>query len=183
MTVIHAFQKLFEEGGWVLYPIFLVSIIVWYIGIGKTVRVYSYSKAWKRLLSILNKNMPAASIAGMPSAFTTLAVKLKGSQLKKVRQRACAEFMSVVIPRVESGVSTIAACAVMAPLLGLLGTITGMNKMFSIIGLFGFGNPTIMASGISIALQATLTVVDSFTAGAHYGTQLMAANSFHLSKA
>ena len=44
----------------------------------------------------------------------------------------------------------------MAPLLGLLGTITGMNTMFSIIGEFGFGNPTIMANGISMALEATL---------------------------
>jgi biopolymer transport protein ExbD len=165
VIVIHAFEKLFNEGGWVLYPIFLVSIIVWYIGIGKVVRVYRYSKAWKRLLSVLNNNIPVASITGLPLAFKTLAVKLKGSQLKSMRQRACAEFMSVVIPTVESGVSTIAACAVMAPLLGLLGTITGMNRMFSIIGLFGFGNPTIMASGISIALQATLTGLGVAVAG------------------
>jgi biopolymer transport protein ExbD len=45
----------------------------------------------------------------------------------------------------------------MAPLLGLLGTISGMNEMFAVIGQFGFGNPTIMANGISMALQATLT--------------------------
>jgi biopolymer transport protein ExbD len=65
--------------------------------------------------------------------------------------------MSVIIPRVDGNVSTIAACVVIAPLLGLLGTITGMNKMFSVISLFGFGNPTIMANGISIALEASLT--------------------------
>ena len=44
-----------------------------------------------------------------------------------------------------------------SPLLGLLGTISGMNEMFSIIGAFGFGSPSIMASGISMALKATLT--------------------------
>jgi biopolymer transport protein ExbD len=32
-----------------------------------------------------------------------------------------------------------------------------MNEMFTVIGVFGFGNPTIMANGISMALQATLT--------------------------
>jgi biopolymer transport protein ExbD len=163
--VIHAFQKLFDEGGWVLYPIFLVSITVWYLGLGKVILVYNYTKAWKRLISVLDKKIPVASVTGLPEAFTTLVAKLQGSGKATIRQRACAEFMSVVVPGVERGVSTIAACTVGAPLLGLLGTITGMNKMFSIIGLFGFGNPTIMASGISIALQATLTGLGVAVAG------------------
>jgi biopolymer transport protein ExbD len=155
--MIHIFVKLFNEGGWVLYPIFLVSVIVWYIGIGKAVRMRSYWKAWKRLLSALHENAPEASLAGFNPAFATLARKLGGSPQISKRQRACSEFMSVILPRVEGGVSTIAACVVIAPLLGLLGTITGMNEMFSVIGLFGFGNPTIMANGISIALEASLT--------------------------
>ncbi|MBN1577862.1 MAG: biopolymer transporter ExbD [Chitinispirillaceae bacterium] len=155
--MVHAFVKLFNEGGWVLYPIFLVSVIVWYIGIGKAVRLRSCFKARRRLLSALAGNTPAASLAGLPPPFKTLAVKLTSSRKKSMRQRACSEFMGVVIPQVQSGVSTIAACAVIAPLLGLLGTITGMNNIFSVIGIFGFGNPTILSNGISIALQATLT--------------------------
>ncbi len=155
--MVHIFVKLLDEGGWVLYPIFLVSVIVWYIGIGRAVRIRSYLKGWKRLLSGLHDNAPDAFLTGFNPAFTTLARKLRSSAQKSKRQRACSEFMSVILPRVESGVSTIAACAVIAPLLGLLGTITGMNEMFSVIGLFGFGNPTIMAHGISIALEASLT--------------------------
>jgi len=155
--MVHAFVKLFNEGGWVLYPIFLVSVIVWYLGIGKAFRLRRYGKARERLLSALAGNAPVASLAGAPPAFSTLAAKLQSSPKKSKRQWACTEFMNAVLPRIEGGVSTIAACAVIAPLLGLLGTITGMNRMFSVIGLFGFGNPTIMASGISIALQATLT--------------------------
>ena len=155
--MVHIFVKLFNEGGWVLYPIFLVSIVVWYIGIGKAVRIRHYMKTWKRLLSALAENTPAASLTGMHPAFITLARKLQSDTQMSKRQRASSEFMSVILPRVEGGVSTIAACVVIAPLLGLLGTITGMNKMFSVIGLFGFGNPTIMANGISIALQASLT--------------------------
>lgn len=155
--MVHAFVKLFNEGGWVLYPIFLISVIVWYLGIGKSIRIRHYMKARDRLLSALAANAPAASLAGLPSAFKALAVKLRSSGKTSIRQRACSEFMSVVIPKVEGNVSTIAACAVIGPLLGLLGTITGMNRMFSVISLFGFGNPTIMANGISIALQATLT--------------------------
>jgi biopolymer transport protein ExbD len=155
--MVHAFVKLFNEGGWVLYPIFLVSVIVWYIGVGKAVRLRRYLKARRRLHSVLAQNEPNASLTGLPSAFATLARKLMSSREKSKRQWACTEFMSAMIPRIESGVSTIAACAVIAPLLGLLGTITGMNRMFSVISLFGFGNPTIMANGISMALEATLT--------------------------
>jgi biopolymer transport protein ExbD len=155
--MVHIFVKLFNEGGWVLYPIFLVSVIVWYIGIGKAVRIRHYFKEWNHLLLALKENSPAPSLAGMHPAFIKLAGKLRSSAEISKRQRACSEFMSVILPRVEGGVSTIAACVVIAPLLGLLGTITGMNEMFSVIGLFGFGNPTIMASGISIALEASLT--------------------------
>ena len=157
MIMIHAFVKLFHEGGWIIYPIFLVSVMVWYIGIGKIVRLRRYFKARLRFLSALDENAPKASLAGLPSEFNTLAVKLQSSRKKSIRQRACTEFMSAVIPRVQSGVSTISACVVMAPLLGLLGTISGMNSLFSVIAIFGFGNPTIMSHGIGVALRATLT--------------------------
>jgi biopolymer transport protein ExbD len=155
--MVHAFVKLFNEGGWVLYPIFLVSLIIWYIGIGKGFRIQRYMKAWERLHTVLTDNTAITSLTGLPSAFNELAIRLKSSRKTSIRQRACSEFMSIITPKVESGVSTIAACAVISPLLGLMGTITGMNRMFSVIASFGFGNPTIMASGISIALQATLT--------------------------
>jgi biopolymer transport protein ExbD len=155
--MVHAFVKLFNEGGWVLYPIFIVSVIIWYIGIGKVVSLRHYSKAWQRLHSALAQNAPAESLKGLPPLFATLAQKLRNTRQKSKRHWACTEFMSAMIPRIEGGVTTVAACAVISPLLGLLGTITGMNKMFSVISLFGFGNPTIMANGISIALEATLT--------------------------
>ena len=155
--MIHAFEKMFHEGGWIIYPIFVVSVIVWYIGIGKIVRIQSYLITWKRLLSAIAQNKPTASFSRFPPAFTALAVKLQSSTKTSIRRRACTEFMNTVFPEVQNGVSTISACVVIAPLLGLLGTITGMNHMFSVIGIFGFGNPTIMSSGISVALQATLT--------------------------
>lgn len=45
--------------------------------------------------------------------------------------------------------------SVVAPLLGLLGTVTGMIKTFQVITLFGAGDPKLMASGISEALVTT----------------------------
>ena len=77
--MVHAFVKLFNEGGWVLYPIFLTSVIVWYIGIGKTVRIRYYLKTWKRLRSALASDAAAASSAKWPPAFVQLMEKLRSS--------------------------------------------------------------------------------------------------------
>lgn len=46
--------------------------------------------------------------------------------------------------------------AAVAPLLGLLGTVTGMIETFQSITLFGTGDPKLMASGISQALMTTV---------------------------
>jgi biopolymer transport protein ExbB len=51
--------------------------------------------------------------------------------------------------------STILVLAAVAPLLGLLGTVTGMISTFDIITEFGTGNPKLLSSGISVALVTT----------------------------
>lgn len=59
------------------------------------------------------------------------------------------------IPRLERGLTTIAILAAVAPLLGLLGTVTGMIETFQSITLFGAGDPKLMSGGISQALVTT----------------------------
>ncbi len=59
------------------------------------------------------------------------------------------------IPRVESGLSVLAMLGAVAPLLGLLGTVTGMINTFRVITLFGTGDPKLMSGGISEALVTT----------------------------
>jgi len=49
----------------------------------------------------------------------------------------------------------IATCAAVAPMLGLFGTVMGMVHTFETIERFGFGNPVLMADGISEALLTT----------------------------
>jgi biopolymer transport protein ExbB len=56
----------------------------------------------------------------------------------------------------ERGESMIKVLSVVAPLLGLLGTVTGMIQTFQAITLFGTGDPKMMASGISTALVTTV---------------------------
>lgn len=56
----------------------------------------------------------------------------------------------------ESGLSFIKVLYVIAPLLGLLGTVVGMIETFQMITLMGTGDPTAMAGGISKALVTTV---------------------------
>jgi biopolymer transport protein ExbB len=60
------------------------------------------------------------------------------------------------IPALERGTTLIKVLSVVAPLLGLLGTVTGMIKTFQVITLFGAGDPKLMAGGISEALVTTV---------------------------
>jgi biopolymer transport protein ExbB len=59
-------------------------------------------------------------------------------------------------PPLQRGILFIKVVSVVAPLLGLLGTVVGMIQTFQAITLFGAGDPTIMAGGISQALMTTV---------------------------
>lgn len=60
------------------------------------------------------------------------------------------------VPSLESGNTLIKVLGAVAPLLGLLGTVTGMINTFQAITLFGTGDPKLMAGGISQALVTTV---------------------------
>jgi len=60
------------------------------------------------------------------------------------------------VPVLEKGQALVKLLAAVAPLLGLLGTVTGMIETFQAISLFGTGDPKLMAGGISQALMTTL---------------------------
>ena len=58
-------------------------------------------------------------------------------------------------PSIERGLITLAILAAVAPMLGLLGTVSGMIETFQSITLFGTGDPKLMSGGISQALVTT----------------------------
>ncbi|MCB0356381.1 MAG: MotA/TolQ/ExbB proton channel family protein [Bdellovibrionales bacterium] len=60
------------------------------------------------------------------------------------------------LPKLKRGIGTIKILSAVAPLLGLLGTVTGMILTFQSITLFGTGDPKLMAGGISQALMTTV---------------------------
>ncbi|MDY6943680.1 MAG: MotA/TolQ/ExbB proton channel family protein [Pseudomonadota bacterium] len=65
------------------------------------------------------------------------------------------ETISVESSRLNRGLALLAILAAIAPLMGLLGTVTGMIETFQSITLFGTGDPKLMSGGISQALITT----------------------------
>ena len=73
----------------------------------------------------------------------TLGLKLDEAILKEM-------------PMLQRGLWTIALLAAVSPLLGLLGTVTGIIETFQSITLYGTGDPRVMSGGISQALVTTV---------------------------
>lgn len=95
-----------------------------------------------------NKNNPLGRVLAVhqenPSMDTeTLELKLSEAVLRE-------------LPRIETGLTLLKIIAAVAPLLGLLGTVTGMIITFQAITIFGAGDPKAMAGGISQALITTV---------------------------
>ncbi len=89
-----------------------------------------------------------------------------------------AEAIMAERPSIEKGIGAVRIISVVAPLAGLLGTVTGMIVTFQMITLYGTGDPKLMAGGISQALVTTVlgllvaiptTLLHSFTASSAKG--------------
>jgi len=85
----------------------------------------------------------AAYDANRASDTETVELKLSEAALKEM-------------PGLTKGLLFIKVISVVAPLMGLLGTVTGMIKTFQVITLYGAGDPKMMAGGISQALVTTV---------------------------
>ena len=89
-----------------------------------------------------------------------------------------AEAIMAERPSIERGIGAVRIISVVAPLAGLLGTVTGMIVTFQMITLYGTGDPKLMAGGISQALVTTVlgllvaiptTLLHSFTSSSARG--------------
>lgn len=85
----------------------------------------------------------AAYEANQNADTETIELKLSEAALKEM-------------PDLTKGLLFIKVISVVAPLMGLLGTVTGMIKTFQVITLYGAGDPKMMAGGISQALMTTV---------------------------
>jgi biopolymer transport protein ExbB len=67
-----------------------------------------------------------------------------------------ARIVSQVSANAERNLALIKTCVALCPLLGLLGTVTGMIEVFEVMAIAGSGNPRSMASGVSKATVPTM---------------------------
>lgn len=98
------------------------------------------------LASVSNEGEQTRSILKSPAA--------TGQQ--EVLQMMLEEMLLAEVTRLERGHDLVKLLAAVAPLLGLLGTVTGMILTFQSISLFGSGDPKLMAGGVSQALITTV---------------------------
>lgn len=166
MNLYHTVVAYFSAGGELMIPIFLVSLVAWYLALDKLGRInkhYKYRKRYlKALKAIFKGTEPKRKKVGYYPYDLLLA---EAKELKAGEpgnpEILFREFLMSAVPDVQSALATISTWTSVAPLLGLLGTVTGMIATFKVITDFGLGNPGLTAQGISVALlttQAGLTV-------------------------
>ncbi len=159
-------QKFIKAGGPVMYPLLLLPLWAFTLIVLKFIQLFGqrrkHRKTWKICDDYLNKN----EIAGLNKFLESrkdraslLAHTLiqKSSAGKQATLDFAKEMLLGYTAKLGSHLDTLAVLAAVAPLLGLLGTVTGMIRLFGVITSFGTGDPKILAGGISEALITTET--------------------------
>ena len=93
--------------------------------------------------------------AGKATRRMVAAIQEQAGSPRNTLEDVAAEVVHREIPKLERFGSAILVIAAVAPLLGLLGTVTGMIATFDIITEFGTGDPKMLSGGISTALITT----------------------------
>ena len=143
-------QERVDQGGIVGYCIIGLGLIGLLIALWRWVVLTSAARLVSAQLkaSSANPNNPLGRVLAAyeqhKNADTeTIELKLSEAALKEM-------------PALTKGLLFIKIISVVAPLMGLLGTVTGMIKTFQVITLYGAGDPKLMAGGISQALVTTV---------------------------
>ncbi|EKE82851.1 MotA/TolQ/ExbB proton channel family protein [Idiomarina xiamenensis] len=81
-------------------------------------------------------------------------------------------WVSEANDKLNARILLIKTCVALCPLVGLLGTVTGMIAVFEIMAVQGTGNPRLMASGISMATIPTMAGMVAALSGMFFATRL-----------
>ena len=157
---------LIDRGGVILIIIIALSVVA--IGIIVERLLYlrkmrmDESVVLNRLKSAVSKGHYEEALAicdASPSPITNLSrVGIEHRNYpEEVIKAMITDAANLEIPRMERFLSTLGTIAHIAPLLGLLGTVTGNIQAFGVLGDFGAvgGNPAVLARGIAEALITT----------------------------
>ena len=96
------------------------------------------------------------AVLGTPLGRILLAAQGSNGHDVDTLELEVSEAVLAETPRINAYIPFLKIIAAVAPLMGLLGTVTGMIVTFQAITLFGAGDPRLMAGGISQALMTTV---------------------------
>ncbi|MEP1384463.1 MAG: MotA/TolQ/ExbB proton channel family protein [Paraglaciecola sp.] len=155
------FEHVLKGGKWAI-PIVFFAVFALIIALIKVVQLGRLSKVIRFTPSILSN----ALVKNQDTAQSQIIGKVKGMQkrlldiavtAKSANERDDQLFMQLQDDktRLERWIGAIGMTAAVSPLLGLLGTVSGMIETFKMMTLFGSGDPEVVSGGIAQALVTT----------------------------
>jgi len=153
-----------KAGGWIMAPIILCSVLAlaivlerfWTLRRSKVVPadVQGKVEAWANT-DDLDYSHLAALRKGSPLGEVLAAALLNRHRSREILKEAVEESGRHVVHELQRFLNTLGTIADITPLLGLLGTVLGMIKVFAAIVTYGVGDANQLAGGISQALVTT----------------------------
>jgi biopolymer transport protein ExbB len=154
----------FVKGGPVMWPLLLLSILGVTVAIWRWVALRQATRNVPQLMRELRGKLVAADVpgavqvcesAGGPVASIVKAGLLRFGRPKDEVEMGLQDASAHELAVLERGLPVLATTAMIAPLLGFLGTVTGMINSFDALAAVGLNNPAAVAKGISEALITT----------------------------
>ena len=154
--------QFFRAGGWVMYPLLLMSVLSLTLIFERTVFwVFSAQRSGNRRLArylhLFSEDSPS-TIAKEALGDKSLEGRLVQAALKSntASETILIGYIESMRPAIERFSSTLGAIIAAAPLLGILGTVTGIISSFDLLGdAAAVSDPSIVAGGIAEALYTT----------------------------
>ncbi|HSG11792.1 MAG TPA: MotA/TolQ/ExbB proton channel family protein [Gammaproteobacteria bacterium] len=156
--------ELVKAGGWLMLPIILCSIIavaiiaerLWSLRLRRVLPKHLVAQVWRweKIHQLDDEHMRELQ-ASSPLGSILAAGIVNRHQNRAVMKESIEDTGRHVVHELERYLNTLGTIAAITPLLGLLGTVIGMIKVFSAITTQGVGNPGALAGGISEALLTT----------------------------
>lgn len=157
-------MELIKSGGWLMLPIIACSIVAlaiimerfWVLQSRRVIPNNLVAEIWQlHNRGDLNERSITHIRESSPLGRVLSAGLVNLDHTREVMKESIEEVGRQVVHEMERFLNTLGTIAAISPLLGLLGTVIGMIKVFSAITHAGVGNPTVLAGGISEALITT----------------------------
>jgi len=164
LTWTEKFKAFFKKGGIVMYPLSLVAIIALLLFLERFLVLSIRGKIGRRFIKKMNslvaekKYDDAATLCLKKETSLSMvlfAVLNKVNDSRENAERSLNEALLREQPKLERRMGLLAAMGTIAPLLGLLGTVTGIITLFTVITEVGTNDARVLAGGISEALITT----------------------------